>query len=205
MQGARQRTSKNSLFVVRSTPDVVITAKLFEYGMQLSQSLALVHRRGEESFVDMACPSHGAYTLRLFATRESNNSDAEAVLPTWICDYTLDVDPPPQGLIQGRVGYSEVMPPARGKRVYLRSPQQINLESINSHWFDVEVPGATHIAIGSARTWIDLHAEFGEEGDAWGVEGRFRGMVYLPHSGDFFMYVSMDNEPFVPFMRFVGL
>ena len=77
--------------------------------------------------------------------------------------------------------------------------------SINSHWFDVEVPGATHIAIGSARTWIDLNADFGEEGDAWGVQGRFRGMVYLPHSGDFFMYVSIDNEPFVPYMRFAAM
>ena len=205
MKGSRQRTSKNLLFVCRSDPDVILTAKLLEYGMQLPQSLALVHRRENESFIDMACPSHGAYTLRLFARREANNSDTEEVLPTWICDYTLDLDPPKPGLIQGRVGYAEMMPPALGKCVYLRSPQQINLESINSHWFDVEIPGATHIAIGSARTWIDLNADFGEEGDAWGVQGRFRGMVYLPHSGDFFMYVSIDNEPFVPYMRFAAM
>merc|ERR1711871_1309324 len=103
------------MVVVRSPDDVIITAKLNEFGQTLPESLALVHRRGEESFVDVACASHGAYTLRLFAQRQG-----EDVAPTWICDYTLDVDAVAK---QGRVGYAERLPAAIGKEIYVRPPQ----------------------------------------------------------------------------------
>lgn len=197
MVATRFRTAKPYMVVLRSPDDVVITAKLLEYGLQMPESLALVHRRGTESFVDVACASHGAYTLRIFAHKHG-----EEALPTWVCDYTLDVDAVDK---QGRVGFVERLPPAIGKVAYVRTPQQMNLESSNAHVFDVEIPGATAVALGSSKVWLDLDAEFGEADDPWGVEGRFRGVVYVPHGGEFLLYVSINNEPYQPWMKYFAM
>jgi len=197
MVGTRFRTAKPYMVVVRSPKNVIITAKLLEFGQRLPESLALVHRRGEESFIDVACASHGAYTVRVFAQRAG-----EADLPTWVCDYTLDVDAVDK---QGRVGFAERLPAAAGQEIYVRTPQQINIEACNSHVFDVEVPGATAIALGSPKVWLDLDADFGAEDDPWGVQGRFRGVLFVPHSGEFLLYVSIDNGPYVPWMKYFAL
>jgi len=197
MVGTRFSSVKPFLIVLRCPDDVIITAKLMEFGKQLPESLALVHRRGQESLIDVACPTYGTYTLRLFAQRRGEDK-----LPTWICDYTLDIDVVDK---MGRVGFSECLPPALGRQIYVRHPQQMNLESNNAHVFEVEVPGASAIALGSSKVWLQLDPTSGEANCPWRLEGRFRQVVYIPHGGDFFLHVKIGDGPYEPWMRFLAM
>ena len=105
----------------------------------------------------------------------------------------------------GRVGYAERLPVAFGKEIYIRYPQQINLETNVAHAFHIEVPGASAIALGSSKVWLQLNPASEEPNDPWRLDGRFIGTLFIPEGGNFCVYVKFGDGPYQPWVQYLAL
>lgn len=196
-------SDKGSLVVVRVPDGVVVSSKLLEYGVVLPDSMVLVHQRGNDFFIGAIGPSHGTYTLRVFA---SSSDAATDELATWVCDYTIDMA---AVLKQGNIGFLGRCEGTSTVQSFVHSPVTINLKSHTTHFFDIEMPGMDQICIGTSRKWGSLDKLEGSPagyGESFKVDGRFQGALHLEEGDtELFVFAKQEGGKFEPYYQFLSL
>jgi len=192
----------SSLVVIRAPEGVVISSKVIEYGVVLPESMVLVHQRGNDFFIRAIGPSHGTYTLRVFASDVAKQEEQ----PSWVCDYTIDMA---AVLKQGNIGFLGRCDGQALAVGFVHSPVTINLKSHTTHFFDIEMPGMDQICIGTSRKWGSLDKLEGPPagyGESFKVDGRFQGALHLEEGdSELFVFAKREGGTFEAYYKYLSL
>ncbi|HLF19999.1 MAG TPA: transglutaminase domain-containing protein, partial [Bacteroidota bacterium] len=138
--------SKNELKVtLEAAPDALVLATLNQGEKKLDDTRIFSQRSGKTLEIRCSFPTQGAYTLRLFAKRKTDQGNY-----SWALDYRIDCD---EG---GTQQYPKAYAAFLEKDCFLFTPMNGALRENLMQEFHIRVAGAEKIAVIHAGKWTYL-------------------------------------------------